>query len=216
MGGRTRQDGRSARCLSARGHRQALPPLRAPALQDEASVLGAHADQEPVGAAAPPVVRLKRALHNVIRDEGRETGRLSRPASVKTSELPIVVSESACVNERDAGIAPSRARSELAVTGPERYGILSGPPVLPCRDSEMTRSVAGVPSQDFHNCGKNCGKPARPRRRSQAQAGFSPIRAWRKGLYGRFSGVHAHRAGARPAYTRPVAGESGRFWRVPG
>ena len=42
--------------------RQALPPLGAPTLQHEASVLGAHPHEEPVGPAAMTLVRLKCTL----------------------------------------------------------------------------------------------------------------------------------------------------------
>ena len=58
--------------------RETLSALGAAALQDEAAILGGHANQETVRLAAAARIRLKRALalhHSLLRPEARR-GRL--------------------------------------------------------------------------------------------------------------------------------------------
>lgn len=63
-----------------RGHREALAPLRAAALQHQTSVLRAHPDKEPVSAPAAAPIRLKRTLHSKVPEGkivfGWQCGRL--------------------------------------------------------------------------------------------------------------------------------------------
>jgi hypothetical protein len=87
--------GRQTRPLrrSARRHAEALSALRAAPLQHQASVLRAHSDEESVSTPAAPVIRLKGALHVVVRRTRGRTG-----TSVWSSELSMVISASAAVN----------------------------------------------------------------------------------------------------------------------
>jgi len=54
---------RNLSVLPLRRDREALAPLGAAALQNDAAVLGVHAPQEPVGLAPTASVGLKRTFH---------------------------------------------------------------------------------------------------------------------------------------------------------
>lgn len=73
-------DAAPSRCGAVRrgasGHRQALPALGPSSLEDQPPVLGGHPAEEPVGAPAPPAIRLERTFHgNPLSPLRRRDGR---------------------------------------------------------------------------------------------------------------------------------------------
>jgi hypothetical protein len=81
--------------------RQALPPLLPPPLQHQATALRSHPHEEPVRPLAPPVVRLKRALHRgpllswrfrpAARFRTNSKGYSTPPPTVKSAYPPFLV-----------------------------------------------------------------------------------------------------------------------------
>lgn len=88
MGETHRRAGRPAGRPLRRGNRQPFPPLGPSALENETSVLGAHAHQEPMSPGPALAIRLERTLHDV-----RSPGAVEeRQRNVNSSEPSTAVS----------------------------------------------------------------------------------------------------------------------------
>jgi hypothetical protein len=61
--------------LGLGGHRQAFAALGAAALEDDSAVLGLHARQEPMRAAAAAPIRLERTFHRNSLGKGEKEQR---------------------------------------------------------------------------------------------------------------------------------------------
>jgi hypothetical protein len=123
-----------------------------------------------VSAAAAAVVRLKRTLHDdsELFPGSFETfsGRLA------ASELSIVVKQiRACQRTGVPRDGLARVWYFERPTGSSHY-----------RDPAVTQPHEVVCTRVFHNCGKNCGKPARVIVLLRSEADFSGISRWRKRL----------------------------------
>jgi hypothetical protein len=117
------------RALRWRRYRQPLPALGPPTLQDEPTVLRAHAHQEAVRATATTTVWLERTFH----DCGSLVARSKWRRNVDSSEARATVS------------ILRTWRSRLSAPWP--YAKVASP-----------ATPVGSPPEVFHNCGKKCGK----------------------------------------------------------
>jgi hypothetical protein len=85
-------------------NRETFAPLGAPAFEDDAPILGAHADEEAVRAATTAAIRLKRSLHFGTPDRAAAPWRITnRSEASKRVSNPTVCGRFASLPRPDPG-----------------------------------------------------------------------------------------------------------------